>query len=337
MTSRSVPAPVLADQVLTYLESRGIHAGPGARVTPLADGVSARVYLVESRTGRWVVKQALPELLVDAEWLASPLRSLTEGAAIELLHGITPRHVPELIDSDPIDCVVTMTAAPVGMTNWRQVLLGDDVGEEQIVTVARELGEVLGAWHSATWGDPSVREAFSDDLIFEQLRISPFHRTVASEHPELGAVIGLCIDDLQGRRECLVHGDFSPKNVLVSAEAVWVLDFEVARVGAAVFDLAFFSHHLAIKAVARPHLSRALRAGFDSFLEGYELNGGRSGTISENLGWHTAILMLARVDGVSRANYLSHERADHVRAIAVGALRSADSGTSSLWESVIAS
>lgn len=36
-------------------------------------------------------------------------------------------------------------------------------------------------------------------------------------------------------KSCLVHGDYSPKNILVGATGVWVVDFEVAHFGDPVF------------------------------------------------------------------------------------------------------
>jgi hypothetical protein len=143
--------------------------------------------------------------------------------------------------------------------------------------------------------------------IFEQLRIEPFHRTVASRHPELAPRVNFAAEALvavPGR--CLVHGDFSPKNVLVGAEGLWVIDFEVAHVGNPVFDLAFLLAHLILKSIHRPGSAAAYRDCAAQFLQFYEESAGEEFMPSdESLSLHVGCLLLARVDGKSPAEYLT--------------------------------
>ena len=64
--------------------------------------------------------------------------------------------------------------------------------------------------------DRAVEAAFAHREAFENLRIDPYYRTVAVRHPELRPAISRPgIGRLEAGGCCLVHGDFSPKNVLV--------------------------------------------------------------------------------------------------------------------------
>jgi len=45
-----------------------------------------------------------------------------------------------------------------------------------------------------------------------------------------------------------VHGDFSPKNLLIHANRVTLIDFEVGHYGDPAFDIGFFLTHLMFKA-----------------------------------------------------------------------------------------
>jgi enolase len=213
-----------------HLRERGLLSGPSAPVvTPLPGGVSGETVLVEAPPARLVVKRALARLLVAGEWTAKPERAMTEAAALALLNGLTPAHTPQLRDADPATNTIVMSAAPAGWVSWKAVLMGD-VADPSAgpAAVAGTLGSVLASWHAATWHDPQVAARFADYEAFEQLRLAPFHRTVAARHPAVAPAVLRCVAELLAVRTCLVHGDFSPKNVLVGADGVLVLDFEVA-------------------------------------------------------------------------------------------------------------
>ena len=55
----------------------------------------------------------------------------------------------------------------------------------------------------------------------------------------------------QSSEKALVHGDFSPKNILADGGDVVLLDCEVAHWGDPRFDLAFCLSHLSLKAMRR--------------------------------------------------------------------------------------
>lgn len=89
---------------------------------------------------------------------------------------------------------------------------------------------------------------------------------------ELAPALYALADDLSSRKVALVHGDVSPKNILVGADEVVFLDAECAVYGDPAFDLAFCTTHLLLKAVwlgderlgeAAAALVEAYRAGID--------------------------------------------------------------------------
>lgn len=322
------------NEVADYLYARGQLHPP--RVSRLTGGVSGETFLVECAPARLVVKRALRRLLVEGEWMAKPERAMTEAAAIALLHDLTPDCTPAMIDADPDRDTVVMTAAPANWVSWKSVLLGDlaDPTAGPIATAAA-LGGILGEWHARTWNDPDVAARFDDYEAFEQLRISPFHRQIVQAHPAVAGAIEQCIDELETRRECFVHGDFSPKNVLVGADGLMVLDFEVAHVGAAIFDLAFMICHLALKAVHMPARSGQLADAGAALVSAYLRDAPQvdGADVHSRLAMHTACVLLARVDGLSPATYLDATTAGAVRQLAL-ALLSTPPGEVELWHAV---
>ena len=139
---------------------------------------------------------------------------------------------------------------------------------------------------------------------FEAQRVDPYLRMIQRRHPELADRIGAYVERLLGTTECVVHGDYSPKNVLVGDDGLWVIDWEVVHRGDPTFDLAFMLNHLLLKSIHRPQGREGYEACGRAFLEAY----GRDVDMPYVLGL-VGCLMLARVDGKSPAEYLTEPNA----------------------------
>ena len=265
-------------------------------------------------TGSWVVKQALPRLKVDQEWNASPTRAITEAAALHVAEELIGS-IPPLVLVDDQRMVVVTKRAPDHLHEWKSELLAG--GNDHSAETATRLGEILARLHSRTFHDSGLTDRFGDIEPFVALRIDPFHRTVARKHPRLSARLGQLADELITTPTCLVHGDFSPKNVLSAGSEVWLLDWEVAHLGLPAFDVSFLLAHLVCKTIHAPHFRDRYRECAESFIAAYE------GDVREELQLdgsavcdHTAAVVLARADGKSPADYLTLEQRETARTLA---------------------
>ena len=321
-----------------YLARRGLApAGEAIEVTELPGGVSATVISarVPSTGSAVVIKQALPQLRVRDEWLATPDRAETEVAAMGLCGAITPGVVPRIVDSDPAAHVLVMELVPAEARNWQA-----EVAEGRVhAGTGRWAGATLGAWHAATAsgdsasGDSASAEmaaSLDDHEAFEQLRLRPFYETVIERRPELASGITPLLEELRRERRCLVHGDYSLKNMLVGPVGNWVLDFEVAHYGNPVFDLGFFLSFVVLSGIRWAPLRLELRTLAEGFLTGYEdtAGGGFAGDVA-SITQHTAALMLARTDGKSPAQFLDAPSRARAREIGIVLLRQPEQG---LWQ-----
>jgi aminoglycoside phosphotransferase (APT) family kinase protein len=310
--------PSTADELLTvetvgpYLVARGVFPdAEGVEATELGGGVSNVVLAASRGDQRVVVKQALGRLRVHDEWLATRERAINEGEALRVAARIAPGCVPAAIDIDRERCALTIEAAPEGWVAWKERLLDGDADP----AVASRLGDILAALHRETFRDDDIARTFGDAEAFDQLRIDPYYRTVARRLPELAAAIDGYVTRMQRTRVCLVHGDYSPKNVLVG-DGVWAIDFEVAHLGDPVFDIAFMLNHLLLKGLVRPGARDDLDACARAFWTTY------SGAVPADLLpdvpyllGHVGCLMVARVDGKSPAEYLSSSDRETARAL----------------------
>ncbi len=319
--------PADGSWVEEHLLRRGL-VGPGDRleVRELTGGVSSEVYSVRAPAGDMVIKRSLAQLRVAEAWLANPGRVVGEGHALSLAGRLIPERVPRVLDLDEEGPALVIEKAPPSWREWRQDLLDGRCDRR----VATRVGEALAILHRNTTQMTPELERFRDQETFVQLRVDPFHRTLLGAHPDLAAPIQGVIDRLVSTPTCLVHGDFSPKNFLTDDGEVWILDWEVAHRGNPEFDLAYLVSHLAIKAVHRESEADLYRELAREFLHTYEAAGGAA----DIRGIHdqVACLILARVDGKSRAAYLSETERRSVRSLGRRLLATPLSDVTELWE-----
>lgn len=315
--------------VLPYLRQRGLLTGE-ATVETLTGGISCIVLAVTNAQVDLVVKQALPELKTKAKWVADQRRAIVEASAMQVYHEITPNSVPELMDCDPAEFTLTMTRLPRSCTNWKIDMLEGRIHPE----MGRELGLILAKWHNAAAVSAEIKEEFMEGALFEQLRVAPFYRAVAAINPELDSVINQLIAEITQIKTTLVHGDFSPKNIMATTEnRPIVLDFEVAHTGNPVFDLAFLLAHLLCKVIRTEDKEEKelLIATATQFLNTYKAN--TQLPVAESLPRHIALIALARVEGVSPVNYLDQPAQQHLVTITKATLLDSDMSFEMLFES----
>ncbi len=281
-------------------------------VEALSGGVSSRVWRIECGQERWVLKQALSKLNVQADWYSDVNRIVQEQAAMQLLYGILPvGTVPEVLYADPENSAYIMTCAPVDADTWKNRLMGGLFETD----TASSAGHLLREMHiHSRHLTESQKEKFRNLRYFEELRIDPFHRSLIQRYPQLEAAIDRLIRDLtnvEPELACLVHGDFSPKNMLVhSVTQVILIDYEVAHWGHPVFDLAFCTAHLMLKGWGLKRKMEAV-ALIESFYKAY-------GACDPELLPHLGLMLLARMDGKSPVDYISDDAVkEEIRTLAV--------------------
>jgi aminoglycoside phosphotransferase (APT) family kinase protein len=246
------------ENILSYLSSRGL-AGPqdAVEVRELGGGVSNIVLLVEWRDPperRWVIKQSLEKLRVKDDWRSERSRIYREAEAIQALRPVLgAASLPEVVHIDRENYLYIMTAAPVGSVSWKESLLAGQVD----LRVARLAGVLLGRMMNAARADSTLPERFADRTVFDQLRIDPYYRTTAKRHPDVRGAIVQLVSNSWNLQTALVHGDYSPKNMLVRDGNIFLIDFEVIHWGDPAFDAAFFLNHLCLKSLYQPPFASA--------------------------------------------------------------------------------
>lgn len=307
-----------ASAFFDQLRHDGFVRDASARLTPLRGGVSSEIYLVEDGGEKFVVKRALAKLKVKDDWFADISRNASERNYLACVGRILPPAVPRLHFANPEAGYFGMEYIGDGFANWKKLLL-DGVCETQHAQMA---GRILGKIHRQTAGRHEVREQFDTTANFHQLRTSPYLLATGERHPDLREFFVSEAQRLEATRECLVHGDFSPKNILIRGDRMVLLDCEVAWYGDPAFDVAFLLNHLFLKALYHAPRDPGLVGMIGGFWRTYQSawSGGEAGLESRILRL-LPLLMLARVDGKSPVEYLDAARAEFVRRFAREQLR----------------
>jgi len=326
------------DRTADHLRNSGrIQFGEPVEVRELAGGVSNVVLLVSlpSRGERFVIKQARGRLRVKEEWLCPVERIWREvevlRVCVELLEVRNAERglwspievcVPQVLWEDRENYLYAMSAAPEGHRTWKEMLLAGEI--QASVDIASSCGSLLAALHGGSWQNPSLVARLGDRTYFDQLRLDPYYRQVARVHPDLSVSIERLLESVAEHRCCLVHGDYSPKNILVWPGHLMLIDFEVGHYGDPAFDLGFFLTHLVLKSIwsgpRRPEYLRVATTFWESYRAGLAavVPAGELGTLESRLVLNLAGCMLARVDGKSPVDYLMAPQQEQVRRIARG-------------------
>ena len=294
-------------------------------IRELPGGVSNVVLYVERTEGDdFVLKQAREQLRVAEPWFCSVERIWREVAVLEVCDrilqpqatGSVTATTPQVLHTDRENFLYTMTAVPAHET-WKQQLLRGDTDPGK----AQACGQLLGELHAGTWNGANLPEELDDRQFFEDLRIDPYYRHVARNTAHLQPAISKLIESVYDNRLSLVHGDFSPKNLLVHAGGVVLIDFEVGHFGDPAFDLGFFLTHLILKAfrsapIYEPHLNLVER--FWASYQGPVRQAASEeayNALCQRAAHNLAGCLLARIDGKSTVDYLSEASRQSVRSL----------------------
>jgi aminoglycoside phosphotransferase (APT) family kinase protein len=293
-----------------------VSAHQSIALTPLTGGVSSEIYRVDLPTGPVCVKRALAKLKVAADWRAPVERNRWEVEWMRIAGGIAPEAVPAILGEDrATGCFAMAYLAPDTHPVWKDLL---QAGIIELATAAA-IGDVLGRIHAATADRPDIAARFPTDDIFHAIRLEPYLVAAARAHPDLAARFDALVETTRTTKRVLVHGDFSPKNLLIGPVGPVILDAECAWYGDPAFDVAFVLNHLLLKSSWRPQWRARYLDAYVTLADAY----------FAHVAWETPAsceqrtaallpgLMLARVDGKSPVEYLMGEpQKDAVRRFA---------------------
>jgi 5-methylthioribose kinase len=297
-------------QLLGYLrETRRIGSVEIPVIRKLSGGVSNKTLLLTRPSGEsWVIKQALSKLRVQSDWFSDPARIQVEANGLRYLPRVTPsRTIPSLLFQDTAQNLLAMEAVPEPHRNWKEQLLCGDIDQRSFGQFARLLGSIHREGFCLRH---ELAPIFAGKQFFTTLRLEPYYEHSATVVQKAAPFLEELVAWTLSRSDTLVHGDFSPKNVLVRNGQLILLDHEVLHFGDPAFDVGFSLTHFLSKALHLPQKRLAL-LGAAQFYWRHYLDEVRSMPWTAHLdlraAQHTLASLLARVCGRSPLEYLHRE------------------------------
>jgi aminoglycoside phosphotransferase (APT) family kinase protein len=306
--------PDVRRAVTGFLRRSGLlapgHADP--ELIPLAGGVSSDLWRADLPSGPVCVKSALPQLKVARQWLAPTSRNRVEYEWLRFAQPLAPGQIPRVLAHDEQAGLFAMEFLPPEQYPvWKTLLLAGQVD----AGAARDVGALTGTLHAASALDTAAAAMFATDENFDALRITPYLRVTAQAHPDLRQRLADLAARTAGTHLTVVHGDVSPKNILLGPYGPVLLDAECAWYGDPAFDVAFCINHLLIKSVRMPTAAAVLRASVRALAHAHarHVRWEPADHLDSRVASLTPALALARVDGSSPVEYLSPAQRATVR------------------------
>jgi len=289
--------------ITASLRRAGLVHGAEPVIEPLTGGISSEILHIKDGDREFVVKCALAKLKVRDDWFADVSRNQVEDNYLRRVGMIAPGSVPRVLYSQPDEGWFAMEFLGGDFVNWKSELLSNRAETAH----AKRAGEILGRIHAATWGDPEVAQEFATLKNFRQLRLEPYLETTAERVTDLAPLLRDEKERLAQTALCLVHGDFSPKNILISPDRMVIVDAEVGWFGDPVFDLAFLLTHFHLKALWQETDPEPALLLVPVFWQAYTnaLGSHASADLESRTARLVLCLLLARVHGKSPVEYLT--------------------------------
>ena len=294
----------LPEEVIAFLQRHGLAApGESPACEALAGGVSSDIWRVDTRSGPLVVKRALARLRVAQVWEAPVERNRYERKWLQAANAIVPGAAPRVLAGDDEGCFA-MEYLP-GLPVWKAELRAGRADTD----FAADVGRKLAAIHNATARRGDIAADFATDASFHAIRLEPYLLATARVHPTLEPQLRNLSETTARNKLTLVHGDVSPKNILVGPHGPVFLDAECAWYGDPAFDLAFCLNHLLLKGIWNPQSKQDYLDCFESLAAEYlaGVDWELPGTLEQRAAALLPGLLLARVDGKSPVEYLTAE------------------------------
>lgn len=273
------------------------------KYTKLDGGVSSDVYKVKTKSKYFCIKRSLPKLKVEKEWFADTKRLKYEYLWLKYCKKIIPNSIPKIYEfNEKKDYLILEYLDDNKYVNLKSILLKKNININIINKISKNLFKI----HDKS-SNRYIKKIFTgNNKNFYDLRLDAYFNEVARVHPILKKVIKNIIQSYKKNSSTLVHGDFSPKNMLIYNKTIKYIDAETCNFGDPAFDVVYFANHLMIKSIHMPARKNIFLKYYKIFFTTYlnNLKNSERDFFYDRCIKMIPIMLLARIDGKSPVEYI---------------------------------
>ena len=277
----------------------------------LEGGVSSEVYYVKTNKSDYCIKRSLKKLLVKKNWIANTNRIKYEYLWLKHCKKIISRNIPKTFEFDNKKKYIVMEYLNDSKyKTLKQLYFNKVVNIKTIKLISKHLYKI----HSSSKNLKTKKIFDGNNNNFYDLRLDPYFNEVGRIYPKYKKYIKNINKNYFENSSTLVHGDFSPKNILIGKNKIIYLDAECCNFGDPVFDLVFFTNHLLIKSIFIKDKSQEFIKSYIIFYKEYlnNLNLKNYKSYINRIIEMTPIMLLARIDGKSPVEYLNSKKIKNI-------------------------
>ncbi len=291
--------------IVQSLEKAGfIDDRQSASFVRLTGGVSSDIWKVEAGGRVFCVKRALSQLKVEARWVVPVDRNKYEVEWYRIADQIVSGSAPHILLHDENAMLFVMDYLdPSDHELWKNKLRDGRADLKDASTVGQRLGRI----HAGTAGVRSIADRFPRTDIFHAIRLEPYLEALADRHDDLREQLFGLSQRTADTKLVMIHGDVSPKNILIGPNGPVFLDAECACIGDPAFDLAFCLNHFLLKCLWNKDAQSAFLDSFQAMTSAYfaEINWEDVVDLDARAASLLPALFLARIDGNSPVEYVT--------------------------------
>ena len=306
--------------------------------TKITDGVSSDIWYVKTEKGlEFCIKRALEKLTVKEDWFAPINRNNFEAAYFKACQNIIPNSFPKILGHDDKNYILAMEwFNPKSYILWKKKLL--DMTFE--IKDGKTISNILNKKHAYFYNKSNYKKQFENDKTFFDIRIEPYILFTAKSYPQHENYFFNVAKSLVSNKKTVIHGDFSPKNILIGSDFPVILDAETACWGDPVFDLAFCNNHIILKSILNLSNKKKYMSLSKEFINSYidNINWEEKSNLRDRFLKLTPLLILARLDGKSPIEYYKDKHIKKARALSLKILNDKIKDINnlfSIWESYV--
>ena len=304
----------------------------------ITEGVSSDIWYVKTETGfEFCIKRALKKLTVKEDWYAPISRSNFEASYFKACHNVNPRSFPKILGHDKKNYILAMEwFKPKKYILWKKQLL--DVAFD--IKDGVSISDILNKKHSYFNNKFNFKKEFENDKTFYDIRIEPYIIFTSKSYPEHKNYFIDAAKSLVSNKKTLIHGDFSPKNILIGPDFPVILDAETACWGDPIFDLAFCNNHIILKSILNSTNKKKYMLLSKEFIENYinKINWEDKNSFIDRFFKLVPLLILARLDGKSPIEYFQDKHVKKARTLSLKVLNNKIENINSFfstWENYV--